>query len=203
MSMSCRSGCLSSAPPGRTQGCWRWVMPLSRPPMRARPRIICRHWKRQPGQAVALLRLTDPPRPRPLSGWWERPLLRQSGRWADGSRGRGLRQCSPVRQANTSWSSQIDQGDDRQDRAAQHFQRSERYSGREQWHSSEREPSRQHAIPKKPVISSARHGHPLHLWASPSESQPTQAGMACNRKNNGTQPFFARSSLAIPKEAGR
>jgi hypothetical protein len=81
----------------------------------------------------------------------------------------GLRQCSPVRQTNAFWLSKIDQRDDRQDGATQHFQWSERHGMREEWHKPKREPSGQRAVPKKPVVSSARHGHPSNLWASPQQ----------------------------------
>jgi len=115
---------------------------------------------------------------------------------ADWGRGRGLRQCSPIRQANTSWLSQIDQGDDRQDCAAQDFQRSERYGAREQWHSSKREPSRQRAVPKKPVVSSARHGHPLHIIGVPQQIPAYPAGHGMQPKNNGTPPFVLKGYLS-------
>jgi hypothetical protein len=113
-----------------------------------------------------------------------------------------LRQCSPVRQANTFWLFQIDQRDDRQDCATQHFQGSERHDARDKWHSSKREPSGQRAIPKKPAISGACHGHPSHLWASPSKSQPTQPRFTCNQKDNGASHFVLEDDLSHPLRNG-
>jgi hypothetical protein len=109
---------------------------------------------------------------------------------------RRLRQCSPVGQSNTFWLSEIEQRDDHQGGATQHFQRSERHRMREQWHRPKCEHSGQRAVPKKPVVSRARHGHPSNLWASPSKSQPNKVGLASNQKDNGTPHFVVTGYLS-------